>query len=308
MSTEQRRPCISKCRDARRHKDECEDSACRGCAPRAATNGNLCDGCHQNLLLVLRDAPRQVAELWAAVAPSAQWGLTAQPASGRVGPRLSSSTPDYIAAARSSMTAGQVEAIRVACVDMVRRLEDSLSCLVEALAADYALHGPRRLSTASGDMRERKWHPVSPDGTPTYRWERVITRTDDEGVAESGQYVWTDPPARFAVGTACEWLLTELPRLEHQDDIGDVLEELSGLMTRAHALAPWREPSERMPGIPCPQCHRMALAFFPGAGQVRCQARTCGRVYPWARAAIWTRVLEERGLVRPTIWTSERGA
>lgn len=311
MTTEQRTPCASGCRDARRHKDECEDAACRGCAPRSASHGVLCDSCHEDLLLVLHDAPRQVSELRAAAAPSSQWSLTAQPASGKVGPRLSSSAPDYIAAARSSMTAAQVETVRLACLDMAQHLEDALSELVEALATDYGLSTPSQLTTASGDRRERKWHPVGSDGSQTYRFEPVVTRRDELGQVESGQYVWTDPPAAFEVGTACRWLRAELTRLEHQGDIADVLEHLSGLMTQGHSLAPWREPSEPMRGVPCPQCHRVALRFFPGTGQARCQAEHCRRVWTWAQVAIWTRVLEddrEAGRKPGASWTSERGA
>lgn len=156
-----------------------------------------------------------------------------------------------------------------------------------------------------------RWHPVWPDGEPTYRWEEVVTRHGDDGDVMAGQYVWTDPPTRFEVTDACRWLRENLPRLEHQPGIGDDLEHLSDVMARAHSLAPWRSPSQPMHGVPCPQCHRMSLRFFPDSAMAKCQATMCGKAYQWARIAIWTRVLEDdraSGQGPGASWTSERGA
>jgi hypothetical protein len=46
--------CARGCIDARRHKDSCESEQCRGCAPRRASQGILCESCH--LILVGRPA------------------------------------------------------------------------------------------------------------------------------------------------------------------------------------------------------------------------------------------------------------
>ena len=136
-----------------------------------------------------------------------------------------------------------------------------------------------------------------------------MTRHGQDGEVSAGQYVWTDPPRRYVLADACRWLREQLPRLEHQPGVGDDLEGLEDVMTQAHSLAPWRAPSAPMRGIPCPQCHRMSLHFFPDSAMAKCQARMCGKAYPWARVAIWTRVLEdERGGGQAAAWTSERGA
>lgn len=302
--------CARGCIDARRHKDSCESEQCRGCAPRRASQGILCESCHLILVDILRNVPGQIALLRASVEPTRTPTPSPQPTHGKVGPRLSTSTPHYIAAARASMTFVESEAIRLACLDVAREIEDALSAIVEALCEDYQQQGPARLQTAADreDPRTKRWHPVRPDGEPTYRWEPVVTRGAGAD-AMAGQYVWTDPPTRFEPVDSCRWLREQLPRLEHQPGIGDDLEQLSDLMARAHSLAPWREPSQPMHGIPCPQCHRMSLHFFPDSAMAICQARMCGKAYPWARAAIWTRVLEEDRAAgeRPgSSWTSER--
>lgn len=52
--------CIRGCNMLHRHLDDCEgsnDDTCRGCLPRRATVGNLCDPCHRRLQLMLTDAP-----------------------------------------------------------------------------------------------------------------------------------------------------------------------------------------------------------------------------------------------------------
>ena len=305
--------CARGCIDARRHKDSCESEQCRGCAPRRASQGILCESCHLSLMDVLRHSPGQVAMLRASIEPTRSPEVSPQPKHGKVGPRLSDSTPHYIAAARAEMSAHAADAIRMACMDVGRELEDALSAVVEALCEDYRERGPQRVLTAAEreDPRVLKWHPVSPDGRPTFPWEAVVTRHSEEGEVIRGQYVWTDPPARFEVGSACEWLRQNLPKLEHQPGIGDVLEHLEDIMSRAHALSPWREPSQPLRGVPCPQCHRMALHFFPDSAMAKCQAMMCGKAYPWARIAIWTRVLEDdraAGQKPGASWTSERGA
>ena len=304
--------CARGCIDARRHAEDCGGD-CRGCAPRAATNGALCESCHVTLVDILRNAPGQVALLRASTDPTRTPTPSPQPTHGKVGPRLSDGTPHYIAAARAAMSATDREAIRTACLDVAQQVEDSISAIVEALCQDYRESGPAKVQTAAerDDPRVLKWHPAYPDGRPTFRVDQLVTRHGDDGEVMQGQYVWTDPPTRFEVGDACRWLRENLPRLEHQPGIGDDLEHLSDVMARAHSLAPWRSPSEPMRGVPCPQCHRMSLHFFPDSAMAKCQAALCGKAYPWARIAIWTRVLEDdraSGQRPGASWTSERGA
>jgi len=110
--------CARGCIDARRHKDSCESEQCRGCAPRRASQGILCESCHLILVDVLRNVPGQLALLRASVEPTRTPTPSPQPTHGKVGPRLSTSTPHYIAAARASMTFIESEAIRLACLDV----------------------------------------------------------------------------------------------------------------------------------------------------------------------------------------------
>ena len=64
--------CSRGCINWRRHIDDCEDETCRGCEPREAEHGTLCETCHVDLVGILLDAPRQVRELRDAIAPSSQ--------------------------------------------------------------------------------------------------------------------------------------------------------------------------------------------------------------------------------------------
>ena len=49
--------CVRGCVMARRHLDECDTDACRGCLPRRAESGLLCWPCHRRMQLLLTDAP-----------------------------------------------------------------------------------------------------------------------------------------------------------------------------------------------------------------------------------------------------------
>lgn len=51
--------CIRGCSMYNYHLDECAgiDDDCRGCLPRRATHGHLCDTCHRRLELMLTDTP-----------------------------------------------------------------------------------------------------------------------------------------------------------------------------------------------------------------------------------------------------------
>jgi len=52
--------CVRGCTMYRYHVAECEgaeDETCRGCLPRRASHGRLCDTCHRRLELMVHDAP-----------------------------------------------------------------------------------------------------------------------------------------------------------------------------------------------------------------------------------------------------------
>lgn len=49
--------CARACVRPRRHLPDCADTDCRGCAPRHAHHGTLCDPCHRRLSTLIHDAP-----------------------------------------------------------------------------------------------------------------------------------------------------------------------------------------------------------------------------------------------------------
>jgi hypothetical protein len=61
--------CRGLCRMARRHLDSCADDHCRGCLPRPATHGLLCDGDHRRLERTLYEIPRVLVLLAGHKAP-----------------------------------------------------------------------------------------------------------------------------------------------------------------------------------------------------------------------------------------------
>jgi hypothetical protein len=56
-------PCATGCRLAGMHLETCETDRCRGCQPRPAAEGTLCDWCYQQLTRAVRDIPELVAHL-----------------------------------------------------------------------------------------------------------------------------------------------------------------------------------------------------------------------------------------------------
>lgn len=290
--------CVRECIDLRRHTSECDSEDCRGCRPRKAEHGLLCETCHLTLRDILRFAPGQVALLRAVVEPSSQQRLNAETKPVQRNPiRLSSGGPEYIAPATGTPSAGASEPIRLAALDVAAEYDDVLSVIVEALAADYQINRPTARAAGTDrapkdpDKRRRRWHPVEAGQTPYGRWERVKVYHGQNGGIEMGQYVWTDPPDVYTTSAAAAWLMDNLVRLEHQPAIGDDLEVLADLASRAHALAPWREQTTRLPGIACPSCQRMDLMRFGGSDNVQCN--TCHKAYPWERYAIWVRMYLE---------------
>lgn len=265
-------PCARGCIRARRHLSDCDDRECRGCQPREAEFGRLCFGCHQRLLNMLHTAPAQHALLLAVVEPSSSQALTAETRVHYPQPRTDSSGPLYMQPAHRGMSAEGSEPVRVAALDTAQALDDVLSQWVEMVAADHALSGPVQLVT--GAQAEHGKHG---------RWRRM----------DDGEPVWTEPPARYEIGTASRWLVAQVGNLEASEGIEYLWTELAEIMSQAHALAPWRQQATRLPAIECPCCHRPALTLFGGDEDVTCTA--CHEIVAWARYAVWVRMLQQRG-------------
>lgn len=300
--------CIRGCTQLGRHADESEDHPldCRGCAPKPARHGLLCDHCHAMLADALHHVGFQVWWLRESTEPSRQPSMTVPTNPVHISPRTDDSQPHYIGVAKGVPSADAVEPIRLPALDAARELEDLVSQMVERLAEDYQIAAPEALRNAADDMRRKRWFPTFSDGTPRLEYERIVSHLDvRNGRVESGQYGWVDPPTQYEVRTGAAWLRGQLLRLEHQDGIGDDLESLSTAMAQGHALAPWRPQSWRLPGIPCPECKRMSLVLYGGMEDVVCES--CNAVLPWARYAVWVAMYrkgEVKG-VEGAVWTSE---
>lgn len=269
-------PCIRGCTMRGRHIEDCDDhDICRGCLPRLAEFGLLCYTCHIRLAEAVQLAPMQAELLDSSLVPSSQTDYSSPPkAKLSDGWRMDSGDPHYIYVMASQHGASDRSLpLRVTCLDTARELADLLSQFVDHLAQRYDAVPPPVLTTAGegGDRRRKAW------------------RGGEE--RDEGRYVWIDPDPTYGVSSASRWLLGNLARWELLETVGDDAEALFEVMSRAHALAPWREEAKRLPGIPCPYCKRSALKKFGGKEDVTCTA--CETDIPHERYLIWARIYEE---------------
>lgn len=247
------RQCRRGCTRARRHLAACQDvDSCRGCEPRQAEFGWLCYGCHKRMLDLLIHLPGQVALLLAMADARGEVELTAPTTA-----RLSAAAP------------------RITTARDVRALYAHRSA---------AVHGPTepiRLSCLDAARELEDWLQV------------VVCLI--EGDYQMGG------PQEDTIASYASWLVANVERLEWREDIADRVfapadpyrpaQALGDIMSRAHSLAPWRESVARLPGIPCPECHAVALVRFGGDEDVTCLH--CRATMPPERYGIWTRILAD---------------
>ncbi len=259
--------CIRGCTAPRRHvfvesEGRTCGEDCSGCLPREAEYGQVCFHCHKRLKRMLTEAPGQHAVLCADVAPSFAQHLHAE-TQARIRTSWRTDTdqryPDGLFASAQGGAPQESEPIRLACLEVAQELADWLSQLVERLCDDYGMTGPERMLNGAEQDPARCGHPT-----------------------------W-----RFEVTTASAWLVEQIGRLEFYDSVGDDFEDLSMLMARAHALRPWREQVARIPGVPCPNCHRPTLVRYGGEVDVECQTRYCQSIFTPERYGLWVRMLHE---------------
>lgn len=247
--------CARGCRIARKHETDCPGDACKGCEPREAKHGLLCEGCHLRLVDWLTNAP-------------GQWLLLATTAC----PSMAQNLKGDADAVRSAQD-GAPSPLNIAAASTMTDLTDILSGWVEMVADQHDLHGPVSMMTRNG-IENPQGRQLNP------RWSFWCKES-----------VWCDPPVRFEIHAACLWLRAQLGRLEVCPGIGDLWDELGEVISQAHCLAPWREEAARLKGIECPCCHAMSLVRFGGDEHVTCQR--CQESIPPERYAIWTRILAD---------------
>jgi len=272
--------CIRGCTRARRHATDCEDrDTCRGCLPVAAEYGWVCERCHLRLSATLSEVPGQYKHLLEFTQPSQE--LRVRPQSKHPMPdvlrygglRIESDGPFYQYVKQAHHGAPQEgEPVRIACLDVAQELADLIAEWVEWVCDAYGATGPKMAQSAAERAGHKRRKAVHPSMTV---------------------YKWVDPPVRFEVGTAVRWLRNNLERLENMQAIGDMIEDLNEVMSRAHALAPWREQAKRLPAIPCPECQRPTLQVFGGRDTVTCTTSWCRTEIPHERYLIWARMYEE---------------
>lgn len=287
MSEQVKPQCIRGCTVPRRHARDCESiDECRGCQPREVhqLDSQLCEACHLRLSASLSEVPGQHALLVASVGPSQQLNMRPQnkhamPEVSRMGGLRIDAYGDRYRYVKSLHNGSpqEGEPLRVACLDTAQGLADLLAEWIESVCERHNATAPKRAQTAA-EREGRK---------------RLVYRPANL-YRERETYEWVEPPVRFEVGTAVRWLRNNLGRLEQDQAIGDMMEDLRFLMGQAHALAPWRLPAKRIGGIPCPECHRHTLTQYGGNDTVTCTTAWCKAEIPQGRYLIWAREYEEK--------------
>lgn len=212
------------------HLEDCDDERCKGCAPKLATQGHLCDTCdtylRQWLDATSTDEYQPNSILWV------HWWLgLAQTA------RIARSPwGDKIRSGKDDLPSPLSEAI----LDCRQLLEDRIYIAEERLRQ----HLGQRLSEM-----------------PTFR------------MADSVAYL-----SRMVL------------RIEDDPDLcRHVYERLQDSMINAHLLAPWRATAQRIDGIACPHCQRVALRIFGGDDFATCTS--CGNTVVSRRFDQWVALL-----------------
>lgn len=94
---------------------------------------------------------------------------------------------------------------------------------------------------------------------------------------------------RLRVRRRAEWLLAHADALLAHPAVAEAWQELADLMSRAHALAPWRPAPTKLEGIPC-RCGALALHDY--GTEVQCAA--CRWNFSRETYGIWLKVLGRR--------------
>lgn len=143
--TETTTACIRGCTMYARHLDECQgvnDETCRGCLPRRANHGHLCDTCHRRLELMLTDAPTVI-----------RW-LT-----GNIEKRRSSEEQMTWRGDRPELGTGDHEPLNAEVYDLRELLRDRLALWVDDWCEHKGLMGPGQHTPDADAEYLLRWLP-----------------------------------------------------------------------------------------------------------------------------------------------------
>lgn len=243
------------------HADRCKSGCneqhhpadCPGCLPTDAEHGLICGGHSRRLrdhlgaregLRLHRAACTARDDRASCECPEAPHGIAwAWSALTSAHPIVASSAAGD---GRSARTVGDPEAERLSAVLALRtEIRDTLGSWCADVADRTGLVGPAGVT-------------VSTSAPPA--------ATGDHGLGGSAD--------RRIVNRCEDWLLRQIAAVEGHESVADLYAELADLMSRSHALAPWRPAPTRVSGIPC-RC--MATALYDHGDEIKCWA--CGSSY-----------------------------
>lgn len=251
--------CVRGCIEPRSHQPACtctiecrpHDDHCEGCAVRGAASGLLCTYCSRRLRDHLGDRD----------GPEGPHGLAWAWENLAVAYPTIAGTSDN-PGGRS--TVHDREAERLASVISLRDdIRDWLGSVVADIAERTGLVGPEGVQLTTDHRRRHvgcDWHIVRRSQSwllaHAEQLESATGIPDSDSAAESVVLLW--------------------------DQAGD-------LMSRAHALAPWRPEPTHIDGVPC-RCHAVNLHHH--GDEVKCW--TCGRAYTLEQYGVLCKVMARR--------------
>ena len=109
----------------------------------------------------------------------------------------------------------------------------------------------------------------------------------------------------FELAYACRYLSSWIDQLVEWEPIGDFWDELADLVSRAHAIAPWRRERRSCANVPCVECARTALFVYGGDDFVTCVE--CGYLLSLDEYERWVRIVADDAKPKPlSFWAHER--
>lgn len=242
--------------------------ACKGCLPRPARHGTLCESCHVRL------------EQWLHGERHGKWWL---PDMGSIAWAYDWLADDLIPGQiavnpnkpKKRSKGEPLAALSLMIHDLRQDLAQALAQWLGMVCEQFGLYGPewwrKRL-----DEAKRRQEVRSHDAYAPY--------------AETDWRAWL-PQSSSEVVDAQRYLHNWLDRVEGVSDVAVAIYDRAQELSRKVAgVAPW-EPKPRRLGreVVCPECERPALAIFEGQTSVTCMR--CGAVWGREKYDLWAEVI-----------------